>query len=391
MTFLLANIPAFIVFLLLCLHKTHVKRLIRNIELEIDEKARSYNLLLNDYRKKTLLQESYYKKLKRFTSLGQIAKNIGFSFVPEEINRLIIKGTADTIENGDLFFLWEIDSDLKSLVLRAFENRTNISAPLSLKSDEFNLWTMRYRQPLLVLDLARDYRFNTREILSKTSIKSLISAPLITEDKIIGILRIDSQSPDGFSVDDLRLLVIIANISALAIQNSRLFKETEFLAIHDGLTNLYRKHYLEQYLETLLKESKDSGNSFCLLLIDLDRFKQLNDQYGHSAGDRVLQRVAEIIKRGAGQNSISSRYGGEEFGVLLPNTTKEAAKDIAEEIRGQVATEVFSIRREGVSITASIGVSSAPSDGSMRDEIIDKADKALYEAKRKGRNMVVSA
>lgn len=389
--YLLVNIPALILVLLLYIRSEHIKLSVTNFKLNLDHEERTYNLLLQDYKKQEGLQEAYYKKSKRFARLSQIAKNLGFSLAPEEINRQIISDLTKTIDTGDTYLLWEVGVDLQSLALKALESPGGISKPEDINSDEFNLWTMRHRQPLLVTDVAKDYRFDTAKIIKKSSTKSLIMAPLMTGNKIMGIVRIDSFLPETFSIDDLRLLAIIANIAALTIQNAKLFKETEYLATRDGLTGLYVKRYCLENLERLLKEAGIKGSSFSVFLIDLDKFKLLNDQYGHSVGDKVLQRVAELIREGAGEGSISARYGGEEFVVLLPNTTKAEALQVAEKIRKQVAAEILLVRREGIHTTISIGIAFFPVDGDNAISLLDKADKALYQAKHKGRNRVISA
>lgn len=387
--YFLEILPALILVFILYNCEERIKEIITVRELEADEKERDYNLLLQGYKKQESLREAYYKKTRRFSLLSQIANELGFVLTPEEINKRIVSNLIKTIENGDLYLLWGVAADLQELELQVLESPAGELSRETYPSDEFNTWVMRHRQPLIVTDVAKDYRFNTTEILAKTPTRSLIMAPLITGDRLQGIIRIDSHKPETFSIDDLRLLTIISNMGALTLYNGQLFKQTEYLAIKDDLTGLYVKRYFSEKLEKLITEAQIEGISFSLLLLDLDRFKDLNDQFGHSVGDKILQKTAELMKNSSPKTGIVARYGGEEFAVILPRTAKSDARIIAEGIRKDVEEYAFSIRREDIRTTISIGLSEFPSEGKTPEELIDKADKYLYEAKRKGRNRVV--
>lgn len=326
--------------------------------------------------------------------LREIAKEAAFSLAPEAIKRQVISDLMQIIEAGDIYFLWEMSSDLQTLQLQVLESSKGISLTEAIRSDEFNLWTMRHRQPLLVKDIAKDYRFNAQRIIAKTKTRSLIMAPVTTGDTIMGIIRIDSFQQDTFSVDDLRMLAIIANIAALTIYNARLFQQTQYLADHDELTGLYVKRYFIEKLNSSIKEAQISGSAFTVLLLDLDKFKNLNDNYGHSVGDKVLQKVGRVLEESIPQRvsqPVVARYGGEEFVILLPNTARVDAKIIAEEMRKAIAGEAFIVRRQEIWTTVSTGVAEFLLNGNSAEAILASADAALYQAKREGRNKVVFA
>jgi len=390
-SFLLEIISAFICILFLALSENHIKNTATSLKLKTEDQEHAYNLLLQEYKKQYKLERAYHRKTKRFTRLREIAKDLSSSLVPEKINKLVVSDVTRIIENGDIYFIWEVGEDMQTLALKAMESPEGVLSPESISSDEFNLWMMRHRQPLIVTDAAKDYRFDTAEFLSKFHTKSLIMTPVITADKIMGILRIDSFQAEAFSIDDLRLLAIIANISALTIHNAKLFKQTEYLAQMDGLTDLYVKRYFWKKLQDLFMKARASGGTFSILLMDLDKFKNLNDRFGHPAGDKVLQKTAYVIKEKAGRENISARYGGEEFVVLLPDITKAEAGNIAENIRDGIEKTPFSIRRQHSPVTISIGVAEFSRGANGPEQLIDAADKALYRAKNSGRNRVVIA
>jgi diguanylate cyclase (GGDEF)-like protein len=382
-------IPALVLISILYISQEKITTAVTIKKLEMDEQEREYNLLLQEHKKQESLREAYYKKAKRFSILSQIAKELGFILTPEEINRNIISSLRRTIENGDIYSLWGIGTDLQGLELQVLESSGGVLPSESVSLDEFNMWVMRHRQPLIVTDVSKDYRFNTAEILAKTRIRSIITAPLITGDRVHGIIRIDSYKAETFSVDDLRLLAIISNMGALTIYNAQLYKQTEYLAIRDDLTGLYVKRYFEEKLENFITEAQIQKKSFSFLLLDLDRFKDLNDQFGHSIGDKILQKVAKLMRDSTPSSGIVARWGGEEFAIILPDTGKGEAKKIAEDIRKIIENQKFSIRREDIQTTISIGVSEFPAEGKFLTELVDKADRNLYEAKHKGRNRVV--
>jgi diguanylate cyclase (GGDEF)-like protein len=169
------------------------------------------------------------------------------------------------------------------------------------------------------------------------------------------------------------------------------FEETQRSAITDPLTGLYNRRYLRTALRREVRRSHRHGGVFSVLLLDLDRFKAVNDRYGHMLGDLVLRRVSRVIRRGVRDADIACRYGGEEFAVLFPETDRLGAYIAAERMRRGVAAS-FSERPTGgrkIPMTVSGGIASFPDDGGESSTLIARADETLYRAKRAGRNRVM--
>lgn len=165
-------------------------------------------------------------------------------------------------------------------------------------------------------------------------------------------------------------------------------------ALHDGLTGLYNKRAIQSIFKDELERSIRYGRSFALLMLDIDHFKNLNDTYGHQAGDEVLKGLALIIKKSIRKVDKAARYGGEEFVIILPEAEKEDAFKVAEKLRSNVESHQFAAGQNSgqeaqIKSTISIGVAGFPEDGAAMDSLISAADKALYAAKRSGRNRVV--
>lgn len=383
-------IPPILITFVLYKGEQRINTSITHLDLSVYDKERSYNTLSEQYSQQKALRESYYKKAKRFSRLSYIAKELGFILTPEELSKNIIFHIRRTIENGNIYLLYGISTDLRHLEVEAVESLDN-NLPSKINTlDEFNTWVLQNRQPLIVTDLAKDFRFNSHNIPPEFKTRSIIATPLITGNRLLGIIRIDSYTPNFFTLDDLRLLTIISNICALTKYNAQLYKQTEYLATRDDLTGLFVKRYFLENLEKLIVGSQIQEKIFSVLLLDLDNFKNINDEFGHSVGDKVLQRVALLLEDGSSPTGIVSRYGGEEFAIILPNKSIDEATITATNIKDLIQKQQMTVRREIIKTTTSIGIAEFPKDGNTSNKLIEKADKCLYEAKKKGKNKVIS-
>ncbi len=177
------------------------------------------------------------------------------------------------------------------------------------------------------------------------------------------------------------------------------YQQSLSLAITDGLTGLYNRHYLNTHLDNVMQKSISNSKPMAVLMMDMDHFKQVNDTHGHDAGDMVLKQLAEIILKSSRSADLVARYGGEEFVVILPETEANAARDVAERIRKTVETQEFRINAKGDTIhkTISIGLATFMENpgnrttGEVATDLLKQADEALYRAKNGGRNQVVAA
>jgi diguanylate cyclase (GGDEF)-like protein len=222
---------------------------------------------------------------------------------------------------------------------------------------------------------------------------SFISFPLFVGQRAIGVLNLtdkcvaENSDVIGYNSNDLDLLETIAPQLAIALDRASLQQKAgkfERLSITDSLTGLLNRRYLDERLKEEIRRSLRDGKPMSFLMVDIDNFKSYNDRFGHQAGDEVLKITAQALKfvlRGA---DVAARYGGEEFCLLLPNTTLEEAKQIGERIREHIEDTDF----PNQGITVSIGVSTNSPLSITAQEIIESADKALYQAKRFGKNNV---
>ncbi len=224
----------------------------------------------------------------------------------------------------------------------------------------------------------------------KEGIRSLICIPLVFQDDIVGILYLDDFIPRDFDRGSLELLSILASFAALAIHNARLHNKTKLMAITDYLTGLYNHRYFQQILTQELGRARRYDKMLSLVILDIDNFKSFNDSFGHAVGDKVLVAMGDIISRFLRKIDYAFRYGGEEFVILLPETSLENAVLAAERLRTKIAEEaVISVPEAGGnSITVSAGVACYPENGTSREDLFSLMDSYLYKAKSMGKNRV---
>ena len=219
---------------------------------------------------------------------------------------------------------------------------------------------------------------------------SFLSCPVSIGDRAIGVMNFTDRAGGGtFDRRSLDLLQAIAPQMAVAIDRASLKNkagEFEQLSVTDSLTGLLNRRYIEARLAEEIKRSNRHGFPMSFMMLDVDNFKSYNDQYGHPEGDEALKLVGNVIRETLRGADVAARFGGEEFSILLPQTTSDEAITIAERIRHNIENTEFAKR----GVTVSIGVASCSAELCASADLISAADRALYEAKRKGRNLVLT-
>jgi diguanylate cyclase (GGDEF)-like protein len=232
-------------------------------------------------------------------------------------------------------------------------------------------------------DLSSNKRFWTSEEYLKRGIRSILYLPMVNKGDVIGVLIIGGKKPNSYTVEQTILLEHLASQIAAPIENSRLFAKSEEVARVDGITGLFNRRHFDERLHGEIDRHSRYGDILSILLLDLDNFKKYNDTYGHLAGDRLLVQAGNIVADAIRSSDLAFRYGGDEFAVILPNSSTMDAFSVAERIREKLAFEMGSRQLD---ISISIGVASWPGDGTTLDELCYAADMALYYAKRTGQN-----
>jgi len=204
--------------------------------------------------------------------------------------------------------------------------------------------------------------------------------------RLYGVLNAADKVGDApFDEFDLATLMLLAQHVALCIENAELHRHIARLANTDGLTGLYNHRYFQERLEEELERARRFGRSVALLMTDLDSFKEFNDHHGHPAGDVVLQEVAAVLRGAVRQSDIVSRYGGDEFAVIAPETEEAAAEELARRLRRAIAGHHFHAlgTPTPLRLGLSIGISAYPTEATGKSQLIEQADRAMYLAKQR--------
>lgn len=238
-----------------------------------------------------------------------------------------------------------------------------------------------------VPDLNADDRW--RVLAVDPELRSLAFFPLLIHETVIGMMVLASRQRDGFSGTDFSRLEVFAKQIAFSVRKSLLYREVQTLSITDSQTGVYVHRYFQERLREELHRAGRYHQFVSLIMLDLDHFKRVNDTYGHPVGDAVLSETARRIWTAAGPRALVARYGGEEFAILLPNTPKAKAFQIAKAVNLFVKSSAVEVGGERLAVTLSAGVGTYPEDAVEQDALIAAADSALYESKRNGRDLVM--
>ncbi|MFH1202660.1 MAG: sensor domain-containing diguanylate cyclase [Candidatus Omnitrophota bacterium] len=236
-----------------------------------------------------------------------------------------------------------------------------------------------------------DAFYDNEPILKKLNTQEFVTVPLRAKDSVIGVILADNIfTQREITKDDIEILTLFSNQAGLAIENSRLYEKTLIKTNIDALTGLWNHGYFQFKLNEEIKKVKEQTHPLNLIMIDIDYFKNYNDGLGHQEGDRILVEIAKVLKDSSRKSDYVCRYGGEEFAIILPQTTKQEALLLSERIRQHVQNHRF--KHEEIQpekeITVSIGLATFPEDAQTKDQLISCADTSLYEAKKTGKNKV---
>lgn len=252
-------------------------------------------------------------------------------------------------------------------------------------------WVAENGESLIIPDVRCDERFAGEfdRQLSFTT-RSIACVPVKSHDKVFGVIELINSLEYGiFDESDEQILTTIADFAGIAISNAKALEKIKQLVITDDLTGLYNSRYFFEQIEYEVERSKRYLSPLSLVFFDLDRFKVVNDTYGHLTGSRLLSEVGAVVLQNIRKTDKGARYGGDEFVVILPHTEKYGARMFAEKLHGELLSRSFySDSGERLMVSGSFGVATFPDDALTSAELISAADEAMYQVKDAGRNGV---
>jgi diguanylate cyclase (GGDEF)-like protein len=255
-------------------------------------------------------------------------------------------------------------------------------------------WVAQHGETVVVPDTSKDTRFFAKvDEKTKTETQSIVAVPVRFRDTCLGVIElINCVGPEGFDPRDLKLLEALSDFAAIALENARHVKKIHELTIRDDCTTLYNARHMGFILETEIYRSQRYNYEFSLVFIDLDHFKQVNDTHGHLVGSRLLAEIGNALKAHSRLIDFAFRYGGDEFVLLLPQTSKDNALNVARRLH-KLIRETTWLSAEGLNIrlTPSLGVASFPVDSRTKEGLLHLADEAMYLVKNTNRDSVAAA
>jgi diguanylate cyclase (GGDEF)-like protein len=255
-------------------------------------------------------------------------------------------------------------------------------------------WVALNGEPLLIPNVEEDERFAPKvDAAVAFTTRSIACVPLKSKNRILGVVELVNSLEEGrFSEADFKILGTIADYAAIAIENARYFQKVGELIITDDLTGLRNSRHLLEFLDYEIERARRYGNPLSLVFLDLDYFKDINDTYGHLVGSQLLTEMGQLIQNHIRKSDVAARYGGDEFVIVLPNTSKEGAHTMASNLRRVFKNHYFLVDSGyRIRVTASFGVAAYPADAKTKLALIRLADQAMYRVKDSTRDGVKTA
>ena len=262
----------------------------------------------------------------------------------------------------------------------------NLKIPLTTDKENI-LATVYHSGQAKHLTKSELFLYEADPLIKRFKTNELVIMPLKARNKVKGIIVADNlYTGDPITVEDLKMFTMLSNQAGLAIENSQLYEKIKHRSYTDSLTDVYNHGFFQDRLNFELKNSATKDQDLSLIMLDLDDFKKINDDFGHQIGDQALKAVAKILRDSLREVDYVCRYGGEEFVLILTDTSKDLAFTIAERIRKNIAKFKLKNISSKRKLTVSIGIACFPDDATSKSELIAIADKAMYVAKFSGKN-----
>jgi diguanylate cyclase (GGDEF)-like protein/PAS domain S-box-containing protein len=352
-----------------------------------------YSIIFYDNTESHNLNKHLQNQADRLVVLYEIGKAITSTLKIDSLLELIYTQLSKVI-SSDAYFVSLYKPDTHEMDIRVLYDQGKRYPPSIVDANEgISSWIVKNKKPLLIHDLRKEIdNLTVKPLLvgEKRLSRSWLGVPMMTDENLIGLLAVASYRPNMFDETDKLLLEQIGQQAVLSIQNARHYEEVTRQAKLDSLTGVSNHNHLIEVLYQESEAAEVNDTPLSMIMLDIDHFKLYNDTYGHMVGDQVLKLIVQAIESHIKKTDTVGRWGGEEFGIVLPNATTTQANMVANRIR-RTLSELPLFDVEGQTIpkpTISQGIASIPEHTNDADELVIIADRALYRAKAKGRDQV---
>lgn len=321
--------------------------------------------------------------------LLRVGSKVGQSLNPRNIVENFLDNFSEMLEDrpAAVFLIQEDTKSLNLIAQRGFSEDFVIRMA-KLKLGKGFIGRVAVSGLSLVLSPTYyDPRFDPM-ILKKHDLWSLCSVPVYARDKIQGVICVGSREQSRSLEEETQLFELLANQIGIALDNALLYEKTVDMAFTDSMTGVYNRRYLMEEIERELSRASRNNSLFSIINMDIDNLKIINDRYGHNYGDRLLKEFGAVIQDSCRKTDIPARIGGDEFVLLNPESNKSQAYALANRILTEANSRKIDINGKPVNISVSLGIACYPTHGTTVDEILNKADSAMYEAKMNGKNQI---
>ncbi len=334
-----------------------------------------------------------FERIKKQISIfNEIGKTLTTSLTVNEVLEKILYKVAEFFspENWSLLLVDEKKQELYFEIVVGDSIHTEKLKDIRLKVGEGVAgWVAKTGRPLFVPSVDEEPHFSRKvDNVTQFSTESIICIPMKIREKVLGVIElVNKKDITPLHKYDMELLTTVAEYAAIALENARNYEEVQRLTITDDITGLFNARHLHKLLELEIERSGFDGGVFSLIFFDLDYFKQVNDTHGHLIGSRLLGEVGRLIFANLKDNYAAARYGGDEFVLILPGTSKEEALEYCRTLQQTLNdTRFFTDEGLSIQITASFGIAAFPADAETKDELLHAADERMYKIKEREKN-----
>jgi diguanylate cyclase (GGDEF)-like protein len=334
-------------------------------------------------------------QVERLSLFHEVGKALFSTLDLQKILQTIMEKISDLLQ-PDTWSLLMVDEETQELY---FEIAIGLGAE-KLKDVRLKLgegiggWVAEHAEPVLVEDVRYDTRFRPRiDEFTQADTRSVFCVPIQGREQVLGVIElVNCLGKQSFSQEQLPTLKSLADCAGIALENARYVQRIHELTIMDDCTGLYNARHLNFVLDAEIYRSTRYEYEFSVIFFDLDYFKQVNDLYGHLIGSKLLWLIGDTLKSNLRLIDYAFRYGGDEFVVILPQTSKESALSVLRRLKDLLTSKVFfQAENLNIKVTASFGIATFPADGRSRREILRMADEAMYLVKKTTRDDIALA